>query len=201
MDPDFLLSGKPPGPDFRPSGGARRKRILFLPLPVVALVLVPLLLVPSCRYRLRGDPDSRFADPTVRVDLPPFANESIVPDAGAYLTSRLREEMVREGFRGRFDRYMADYLIEGTVREAREWVFSYGTDQFALEHRMAVSVDIRVVEVTRGRLLWKEEGISENASFFSGPDFQFTEAGRRMAFEEICRRIARRISQTLRVIL
>lgn len=170
-------------------------------LRAVALFLVPLLFLPSCRYRLQGDPASRFTDPAVRVDLPPFANESIVPDAGAYLASRLREEMVRNGFRGRFERIMADYLIEGTVRESREWVSSHGADQFALEHRMAISVDIRVVEVTRGHLLWKEEGISEAASYFAGPDFQFTEANRRMAFEEICRRIARRIGQTLRVIL
>ena len=165
------------------------------------MFLVPLLFLPSCRYRLQGDPASRFADPAVRVDLPPFANESIVPDAGAFLASCLRKEMVRNGFRGRFDRVMADFLIEGTVRETREWVSSHGADGFALEHRMEVSVDVRVVEVTRGHLLWKEEGISENASYYAGPDFQFTEGNRRMAFEEICRRMARRICQTLRVIL
>lgn len=171
------------------------------PIRALVWIFVPFLILSSCRYGLRGDPGSRFADPSVRVDLPPFTNDSIIPDAGAYLSSRLRDEMVRTGFRGRFERNMADYLIEGTVRETLEWVSSHGADQFALEHRMSVSVDIRVVEVTRGRLLWKEDGISESASYFAGPDFQFTEANRRMAFEEICRRIARRIGQTLRVIL
>lgn len=140
-------------------------------------------------------------DPTVRVDLRPFANESLIPDAGAYLASRLREEMRNNGFRGRFDRSMSDYLIEGTVQEIHEDVSSHGSDDFALEHRMTVFVDIRVVEVTRGRLLWKESGISEAASYFSGSDFQYTESNRRMAFEEICRRLARKIGQTLRVIL
>ena len=142
-----------------------------------------------------------MGDPLVRVDLRPVANESLVPDAGAYLASRLREEMRRNGFRGRFDRSMADYFIEGTVREIHEDVSSHGVDEFALEHRMTIFVDIRVVEVTRGQLLWKEARISETASYFAGSDFQYTESNRRMAFEEVCRRLARKIGQTLKVIL
>jgi hypothetical protein len=140
-------------------------------------------------------------DPLVRVDLRPFANESLVPDAGAYLASRLREEMRRNGFRGIFDRSMANYLIEGTVQGIQEDVSSHAEDTFALEHRMTIFVDIRVVEITRGKLLWKESGISEAASYFAGPDFQYTESNRRMAFEEVCRRLARKIGQTLKVIL
>jgi len=135
------------------------------------------------------------------VDLRPFANDSYVPDAGAVLASRLREEMQRNGFRGTFERSMADYLVEGTVREIREEVSSHGADKFALEYRMTISVDIRVVEVTRGRRLWKEDGLSETASYYAGPDFQYTESNRRMAFQEVCRRIARRIGQTMKVIL
>ena len=152
-------------------------------------------------YTLQGSPGSRFTDPGIRVDLRPFVNESFVPDAGAFLASKLREEMQRNGFRGTYERSMADYLIEGTVREIREEVSSRGTDQFALELRMTIIVDIRVVEVKGGRLLWKEEGLSDAASYFAGPDFQYTVSNRRMAFEEVCRRIGRKIGQTLKVIL
>ena len=83
----------------------------------------------------------------------------------------------------------------------REDVISHGTDEFGLEYRLTLQVDVRVVEVAHGRLLWKQEGMTEAASFFSGADFQYTESNRRMAFEETCRRMARRIGQTLRVIL
>ena len=168
---------------------------------VHGIFLLLSVFLPACGYRLQGSPGSLFADPGIRVDLRPFTNESFVPDAGAALASILRDEMRRNGFRGTFDRSMADYLVEGTVREIREEVSSHGADQFALEHRMTISVDIRVVEVTRGRLLWKEEGLSETASYFAGPDFQYTESNRRMAFQEVCRRIARRIGQTMKVIL
>ena len=164
--------------------------------------LLLLAVFPSaCGYTFQGSPGSRFADPGIRVDLRPFANDSFVPDAGAFLASRLRDEMQRNGFRGTYERSMADYLIEGTVREIREEVSSLGTNQFALEHRMTIVVDIRVVEVKGGRLLWKEEGISEAAFYYAGTDFQYTESNRRMAFEEICRRIGRKIGQTLKVIL
>ncbi|MCL5884675.1 MAG: hypothetical protein M1377_04955 [Deltaproteobacteria bacterium] len=89
----------------------------------------------------------------------------------------------------------------GAIREIRETVVSHGADNFALEHRLAVSVDIRVVELVHGRLLWKGEGLSESASYYAGADFQYTESNRRTAFEEVSRRLARRIGQTLRVLL
>lgn len=165
------------------------------------LFFLVLLFSLACGYRLRTQADSRYADPGIRVDLRTFANESLVPDAGAYLAARLREEMRRNGFRGTFERSLSDYLIEGTVRDVREDVISRGQDRFALEHRLTISVDIRVLEVTRGRLLWKEDEITESASYFAGPDFQYTESNRRMAFEEVCRRVARKIGQTLQVIL
>lgn len=109
--------------------------------------------------------------------------------------------MRRGGFRGVFDRRNADFLVEGTIRDVREDVSSHGADRFSLEHRLTLLVDIRVVEVVRGRVLWKEEGLAETASYFAGADFQYTEANRRMAFEEVCRRMARRIGQTMRVLL
>lgn len=135
------------------------------------------------------------------MDLRPFANDSIVPDGGAYFAARLRDEMRGKGFRGRFERSRADYLVEGTVREIREDVFAYGEDEFALEYRTTISVDIRVVEITRGQLLWKEDGLTDAASYFTGPDFQFAESNRRLAFEEVCRQLARRIVETLQEIM
>lgn len=155
----------------------------------------------SCGYRFQSEPGSRFADPSLRVDLRPFANASVVPDAGVFLAARLREEFRRMGFRGVFERIGADTLIEGTVKEIREEVVSHGTDLFALEHRLTLFVDVRVAEVVQGRLLWKEEGMTESASYFAEADFQYTESNRRAAIEEVCRRMARRIGQTVRVVL
>ena len=84
------------------------------------------------------------------------------------------------------------------MREIHEEVFSHGKDEYALEYRMTVSVDIRVVEIKQGRLLWKQDGLTNAASFYGGSDFQYTESNRRMAFEEICRSLARRITEILR---
>ncbi|MEK6780048.1 MAG: LPS assembly lipoprotein LptE [Candidatus Deferrimicrobiota bacterium] len=169
---------------------------------LVAGILLSLLLsLHACGYRLKSEPGSRFADPALRLDLRPFANASVVPDAGAFLAGRLREELRRVGFRGAFGRMGADYLIEGKIREIREDVSSHGSGGYALEHRLTLSVDIRVQEITKGRLIWKEERMSESASYFAGSDFQYTESNRRAAVEEVCRRMARRIGQTVRVLL
>jgi len=166
--------------------------------PLIALAV--LLAVPGCGYRLQSGTE-RFLDPSVRMHLPPFANLSTTPDAGAWVAARLREELRQSGFRGSFGETGANYRIEGKLGGIREDVFSHGTDRFALEYRLTLVVDIRVVEVVRGAVLWKESGLSETASFYSGTDAQYTEANRRAAFEETARRMAVRLSQILRVIL
>ncbi len=165
------------------------------------LVLLAAVALAGCGYRLQADPGTRFAEPGVVVDLRPFGNAVVVPDGGAFLAARVREEMGREGYRGSFGRSGADFVVEGTLKDLREEVVSHGTDQFGLEYRLTIRVDIRVMEVKHGRLLWKEEGLSESAPYFAGADSQYTESNRRMAFEEVCRRVARRIGQTLRVLL
>jgi hypothetical protein len=168
---------------------------IFKPLCLLAVFLG------SCGYRLQADLGSRFTDPSIRMDLRPFANASFVPDAGAVLAGKLREESRNSGFRGSYERIGAEFVIEGLVKEIREDVVSHGTDGFALEHRLTLVVDVRVTDTVRGHVLWKEQGLSESASYFAGADFQYTESNRRAAIGEVCRRMARRICQTVRVVL
>ncbi|HSE15148.1 MAG TPA: LPS assembly lipoprotein LptE [Candidatus Deferrimicrobium sp.] len=166
----------------------------------ILVALAILSAVWGCGYRLESGSE-RFRDPSARMDIPPFANLSSTPDAGAVVAARLREELRRSGFRGSFGNVGANYLVDGKVREVRSEVFSHGADRFSLENRLTLVVEIRVVEVVRGGVLWKESGLSESASFFSGPDSQYTESNRRAAFEELARRMAVRLSQHLRVLL
>lgn len=166
----------------------------------ILIALAIMTAVTGCGYRFESG-TARFTDPSVRMDVSPFSNHSTTPDAGAVVAARLREELRRSGFRGAFGNVGANYLIEGKVREIRSDTFSQGSDRFSLENRLTLVVDIRVVEIVRGGVLWKESGLSETASFFSGSDAQYTEANRRAAFEEVARRMAVRLSQTLRVLL
>jgi hypothetical protein len=166
----------------------------------IFIALALLSAVAGCGYRLESG-TTRFTDPSVRMDVSPFANRTTTPDAGAVVAARFREELRRSGFRGSFGTVGADYLIEGTVREIRSDIFSHGADRFSLENRLTMVVDIRVVAVVRGGVLWKESGLSETASYYSGTDAQYIEANRRAAFEEVVRRMAVRLSQTLRVLL
>jgi len=166
----------------------------------VLVALALLSAVASCGYRLESG-TARFRDPSVRMDVPPFANRSTTPDAGAVAAARFREEIRRSGFQGTFGNVGANYLVEGTVREIRTDIVSQAADRFALENRLTLVVDIRVVEVVRGGVLWKESGLTETASYYSGTDAQYTEANRRAAFEQVVQQMAVRLSQTVRVLL
>ena len=184
------------------SPASDRRRIRGGIVAAIFLAAIFAVLFSGCGYRLRTEGNSRFSDPNVRMDLSPFGNASTIPDAGSYVAARLREELRRGGYRGGFDRTGADYLVEGKVVETRENVVSRAVDsRFGLEYRLVVALDIRVVEVAKGRVLWKETGITETAPFYAGPDPQYTEANRRAAFEDAVRRLAIRLAQTIRVVL
>jgi hypothetical protein len=167
----------------------------------VASLAVLLLAGAGCGYYLQSEGKTRFSDPAVRVDLAPFKNDSSEADAGAYLATRLREELRRSGFRGSFGRTGADIMVEGRVRDIPVDVFSHGSDRFALENRLTLVVDIRVIDVRGGGVLWKAAGLRETTSYFSGPDEQFSAANRRAAFEETAQRLVLRMVQTIRVVL
>ncbi len=174
---------------------ARRRAALAAALAVVVLAAT------GCGYHLESAGATRFSDPSLRMDLGPFRNDSADPDAGAYIAARLREELRRSGFRGSFGRIGADYLVEGKVGEMPVDVFSHSGSGFALENRLTVVVEIRVISVRRGEVLWKASGLQETASFYAGPDAQYTEANRRAAFEEVAKRLVLRMAQTIRVVL
>jgi hypothetical protein len=157
---------------------------------------------PGCGYQLHSAGKARFSDPELRMDVPPFANASTIPDAGSYVAARLREELRRGGYRGGFERPGAEFLVEGKVLETREIVISHSVNsRFGLEYRLTVALEIRVVEAVKGRVLWKEAGITESAPFYSGPDPQYTEANRRAAFENAVHRLVIRLAQTIRVVV
>jgi len=171
-------------------------------IAAILLGAISAVALAGCGYQLRTAAGSRYSDGSLRMDVSPFGNASTVPDAGSYLAARLREEMRRGGYRGGFDRQGADFLVEGKVQETRESVISHSVDsRFGLEYRLTVVLDIRVVEAAKGRVVWKEAGITETAPFYSGPDPQYTEANRRSAFEEAARRLAIRLAQTIRVVV
>ena len=176
--------------------------VLLRSVATFLLAATAAVVAPGCGYRLQAAANSRFSDASTRMDISPFSNTSTVPDAGSYVAARLREELRRGGYRGGFDRPGADFLVDGKVQETRESVVSHSVDsRFGLEYRLTVVLDIRVVEVAKGRVLWKEAGISETAPFYSGPDPQYTEANRRAAFEDAVRRLAIRMAQTIRVVV
>lgn len=167
----------------------------------LALVPAMALLLAGCGYQLQTAHQARFTDPGIRISLEPFQNLSFDSDAGALMATRLREELRRNGFRGTFERAGADFLVEGKVRGVREDVVTHGAEGFSLEHALTLMVDIRVVEVSKARVLLKDESVSESATYFAGRDFQYTESNRRMALEDACRRLAGRLGKTLRMVL
>ncbi|MCL1926122.1 MAG: DUF4136 domain-containing protein [Syntrophorhabdaceae bacterium] len=168
-------------------------RLLFTALLVFAAM--------SCGYSLQPEGSGRFPDPTVRIDLSSFMNDTPETDAGSYIASKLRNELRQRGFGGSFGRIEADFMISGRVRESRDDVLSYAAVRFALENRLTLTVGINVIDIRTGSVLWKDDALRESVSYYSGSDPEYTAANRRAAFEEAVHRITLRMAQTIRLIL
>jgi hypothetical protein len=169
--------------------------------PLPALFLLLLFGVAACGYRLQAEGKGRFPDPSLVIELAPFTNDSQEPDAGSYVAARLREELRRRGFEGKFGRVGADFQVTGKVGEFRDEVFSHTLTRFQLENRFTLQVSVRVVDTRQGTVLWKDEELAETVSYYAGSDAQYTASNRRAAFEEAVRRMVLRMAQTIRLIV
>ena len=104
------------------------------------LITVVLLLssVTGCGYRLESG-TARFKDPSVRMDVSPFANRSTTPDAGAVVAVRLREELALDE-----DEYQLALLAFTIDVDRQQW-----DSIFVAYARAATRSDLRA-RITRG---------------------------------------------------
>ena len=152
-----------------------------------ALWVFLLALAPSCGYR---PVPSRLPDGLTKVYVKPFENASTELLLGAWITEELRREFARGGgilLSGPED---ADLVVEGRVAEVLTSGLSYARYDQAVERRILVRLEARLLRPGDGSVLWKTDGLVREEAFLVGRTVEETERLKTAALRKLARDVA-----------
>lgn len=109
---------------------------------------------------------------------------------GQWITQELREEFLRDSGLQLSDKDEADVILSGKVVSAFTTGLSYVRYDVAVERRISVEVEVRLVDAKSGKEIWKSPPIFREEGFYVGKSVTQTEDLKNEALKKISRDIA-----------
>ncbi len=169
--------------DSRSKWAPRRTRFL--------LAGASLLLAAACGYSL-GVPPSESGRLAGSVAVPLFKNQSQEPRLENLFTEAFRDRIqalpsvtLRTG-RG------ADADLQGKILSVETYTVAVNEDFFAMEYRMRVVMALSLVRSGDGEVLWRDDQVQEEVSFYASSDPLLFKDNREEAMIRLSRTMAER---------
>jgi len=169
----------------------------------IIAVLMPLLLIAGCGYTT----GSLLPAHLKNIYIENFANKipitEEVSDMHRYKTYRpLLEVDVTQAIINKFifDGHLrvtqkkdADIILEGSLVDFRREPTKYGEDETIDQYRIAIFVDMKAIETSKGQAMWTESGFSGSDYYFTtGSQAQSEESAVTDAIDDLARRVVER---------
>ncbi len=126
--------------------------------PFVILLLL-LLLISGCGYRLRGTGELR--EDLRKVAILPFANKTIEGRVENDLCDALVGEFARSKNLQVVAAVDADLLITGTIAAIENYAISYSPDDKTYEYRVIMTIDVVATEARSQQVFWRRSAMQE----------------------------------------
>ncbi len=162
-----------------------------LPPTIVAVAGMSLLAVVACGYRLGGGPcESTAAARNIAVPL--FENQSQEPRLENLLTEAFRERIQAHACVSLCSPGQADALLKGKILSVESHTMAVNEDFFAMEYRMRVVMAVSLVRSEDGEVLWRDDSLQEEVSFYASSDALLFNDNREEALMDLAGRISER---------
>jgi outer membrane lipopolysaccharide assembly protein LptE/RlpB len=145
------------------------------------------LAVAACGYRFTGGGD--LPEGIRQISVTVLENRTGETGLENVLTNDLIYEFTRSGKATVTDREGADAVLSGVIQSVREDTVSRKGEQTALERRVTISVDLRLVD-PGGEVLWAVKGLSANETYDVESDKLATEDNKQAALDTLSTRFA-----------
>ena len=143
---------------------------LLLGLPLLA-ALAGL----GCGYRLAGSARS-LPEGAATIAIPSFRNQTSRPEAEQFVTYAVRDEFVRRSRLRLVEAAAdADLLLEGTITAFQSTPLSYSDAGAANLYEVRLTLDVRLVDMRDGEVVFQGSGISFRESYDTDSDSFFSQ--------------------------
>ncbi len=143
--------------------GIRRERISRWTLVAAVALVVAVLALSGCGYSTQSSLDPQYR--TIFVTA--FRNQSREYDLQAPLTNAVRRKFLMDGRLRLVDQRDADLLLEGTITDYRLKGLIFDRDDETTQLRCVIECDVRLVDLKSGQVLWEEESLPGESTFYT----------------------------------
>ena len=162
--------------------------------PIHAIIIVLLFGLIGCGYRFSGG--GTLPGGIVSVCLPVFENRSSETGIGTALTNAVAYEFTRSGKVRLVECRQAQAQLFGAVKSVRVESIAHSGSQTAVERRVTLTVEIRLVG-TDGTVLKPTIEISEKEAYPVSSDKSTSDREKRQAIAILSKRLAEKIYKRL----
>jgi len=156
------------------------------------LLMTVLSLGTSCGYHFTGE--GAGPRPGLRnIAIPVFENDTSEPDLGSIFTSALRKEFITKGNLQVVPLEQAEAIFRGRVTNISTSAVAHREAEQTIQFRLYVTVEIRCVEVSSGKVLWQDPHFSYYQTFIQGADPNVAFDNRRATLEYLAQQMSIRI--------
>jgi len=158
------------------------------------IVFLCCLSVGACGYRFTGGGD--LPEGIRKISVTVLENRTGETGFENVMTNDLIYEFTRSRKASVTDREVADAVLSGVIQSMRDDTVSRKTEQTALERRVTISVNLRLVD-TDGKVLWAVKGLSANETYDVESDKLATEQNKRIALAKLSKRFAEKVFSSM----
>ena len=170
----------------RPGGTIRNCRWLS----VICLVLLM-----ACGYRMSGK-ETHVPPGLSSIAIPTFKNKTFEPGIEIPFTQAFLNEFIQDRRVKVVSRAEADAILEGVVTDFTAYGVAYDRSGFVLQYRTSIVVNLSLKDRT-GKVLWEENGWTENQWFRASSTGVTNEAAKQVAIQRTAGFMAERIRDRL----
>ncbi len=152
------------------------------------------LLLGGCGYTLVGQ--GNLPEHIETIAIPIFENETLEEGVEETLTNFVIEEFVKGGKVRLVSEDRADAILLGVVKTYKnKEAVTYNEQNKVSSYKVTVTVDVQLQDLVEEKILWEQEGLSENADYDGGEDVGLTEEqeNEREALRQLTEEMAQKI--------
>ncbi len=150
-NPKKMRETNPPSPPLT-KGGVGEFSVLFM------ILLVLLLLLHSCGYRLSGT-GGVVPEGARSISVPVFINGTNEPYVDTEVTKAVVNEFLTDGRLQVVSLESADLALRGKVTKYDVVALSYTVNSYVQQYRVTLTVDASLEDLRSKKILWQEKGI------------------------------------------
>ena len=159
------------------------------PSTALCLAGLSLLTMVACGYRM-GDVPCESPVAAKRIAIPLFQNRSLEPRLENLLTMAFRERIQALPCVTLGSDKEADVLLKGRILSVDSRTAAVDEEFFAMEYRIRVVMAVSVVRREDGEVLWRDDRLEEEESFYATSNPLLFKDNREEALMKLSRRMS-----------